>query len=169
MKNYFSMNAVAAILFPCVVLGALVAMNFYKRDFGGDVWEIPIEGYDPRDLLKGHYLRFRFRFQTAENANSEEKCNGPACCLCLSKNSDGTRKYPSAIKMECEPARACDAFVLPRPVEGEKYFIPELEATRLEDLLRTGKASLTVTIGRSGEMSFRDLLIDGKDWRTANP
>lgn len=46
---------IAVILIPMLMIGAIL----YERH-EAPVYKVRIEGYDPRDLLYGHYLTFRF-------------------------------------------------------------------------------------------------------------
>lgn len=48
-----------AIALPLVGLGALWAYSDYASR-QGEEWDVPIEGYDPRDLLRGHYVEFTY-------------------------------------------------------------------------------------------------------------
>ncbi len=48
-----------AIALPFVGLGALWAYSDYASR-RGEEWDVPIEGYDPRDLLRGHYVEFTY-------------------------------------------------------------------------------------------------------------
>lgn len=56
------MNARRALLAVAVLdvlfFGAWIGREEYVRRTGLEV-KLPIEGYDPRDLLRGHYVRFR--------------------------------------------------------------------------------------------------------------
>ena len=47
------------IFYPLVGLAAIWGWSDYSSRQGTD-WEIPIEGYDPRDLLRGHYVEFTY-------------------------------------------------------------------------------------------------------------
>src|SRR5262249_56540913 len=72
----------AALPLLVIVLGIVRAERFLgrTRDF---VFEIG--GYDPRDLLRGHYLQFRL---TADPLPQREACvDDPqgTCCLCLTR------------------------------------------------------------------------------------
>lgn len=53
-----SARLLAAIL-PLVGLAALWGMSAKTYSEGTD-WEVPIQGYDPRDLLRGHYVEFSY-------------------------------------------------------------------------------------------------------------
>ena len=47
----------AAIALPLAGLGAIWAMTEYESRQGTE-WDVPIRGYDPRDLLRGHYVEY---------------------------------------------------------------------------------------------------------------
>jgi GDYXXLXY protein len=49
----------AAAALPLLGLGALWAMSDRTYNTGTE-WEVPIEGYDPRDYLRGHYVEFSY-------------------------------------------------------------------------------------------------------------
>ncbi len=49
----------AAAVLPLLGLGALWAQSD-RTYHAGTEWEVPIEGYDPRDYLRGHYVEFRY-------------------------------------------------------------------------------------------------------------
>ena len=49
----------AAIILPVVGLAGLWGWSDYQSRQGTE-WEVPIQGYDPRDLLRGHYVEFTY-------------------------------------------------------------------------------------------------------------
>lgn len=49
----------AALLLPLAILGISWATTWRAAQQGQD-WLIPIQGYDPRDLLRGHYVQYRY-------------------------------------------------------------------------------------------------------------
>lgn len=49
----------AAAILPLIGLGAFWVQS--ERTYHtGTEWEVPIEGYDPRDYLRGHYVEFAY-------------------------------------------------------------------------------------------------------------
>ena len=50
---------IAALVLPLVGLGASWAIT-QNRAQQGTEWDVPIRGYDPRDLLRGHYITFQY-------------------------------------------------------------------------------------------------------------
>lgn len=49
----------AALLLPLAVLAYSWAATHHLAGQGQD-WLVPIQGYDPRDLLRGHYVQYRY-------------------------------------------------------------------------------------------------------------
>lgn len=48
-----------AALLPLAGLAALWGWSDYRSRQGTE-WEVPIQGYDPRDYLRGHYVEFAY-------------------------------------------------------------------------------------------------------------
>ncbi len=145
-----------------IVLGIVRAELFMRRarDF---VFEIA--GYDPRDLLRGHYLQFTLRVE--EPLDVREPCNDDAevlCCLCLTR-SEGVAH---AERATCATARAqCDGALEMRSVgRAYRYYVPEEDAAELEQRLREamqGRAAhAVVAIDAEGNLRVRELRIDGE-------
>ncbi|WP_022681620.1 GDYXXLXY domain-containing protein [Sphingobium bisphenolivorans] len=49
----------AALVLPLIACG-IVWASTYRLAQQGEEWLIPIQGYDPRDLLRGHYVQYRY-------------------------------------------------------------------------------------------------------------
>lgn len=48
-----------ALLLPLAGLGAVwVQTELQSRQ--GTEWDVPVQGYDPRDILRGHYVQFQY-------------------------------------------------------------------------------------------------------------
>jgi len=83
MSRSFVAWVVAALALPVLALAALVGEQ-ERRLAGATILTVPIRGYDPRDLLAGHYLYAQFdwdweRQPEAQSANSSAE--GGACVL----------------------------------------------------------------------------------------
>lgn len=67
----------AALVLPLAGLAGLWGLsdNTYRQ---GTEWEVPIEGYDPRDILRGHYVEFTYDWPGVE-----EFRDAPPQMLCL--------------------------------------------------------------------------------------
>lgn len=61
------LSSIAAIALPLVgLMGMWASTEQWSRQ--GTDWLVPVEGYDPRDLLRGHYVQFRYAWPGAEEA-----------------------------------------------------------------------------------------------------
>lgn len=52
---------IIALIFPIFALAALTTYKKYVLSFGKEI-VLPISGYDPRDLLSGHYLIYQIDY-----------------------------------------------------------------------------------------------------------
>ena len=59
MNRYRRFFLPFALLLPLIGLG-LIWLQTERESHEGSEWDVPIEGYDPRDLLRGHYVQFRY-------------------------------------------------------------------------------------------------------------
>jgi hypothetical protein len=169
------------LILPLLALGAIVAKN--QLDIASSrSWRVKIVGYDPRDLLYGHYLNFRFDWELpAERGQCVAEGD---CCLCLDPQA-GTQR-PRASLQACDVAQTCAThLLLPArsackgaapgcrsgadafdPEGGRRYYIPESAATRLNALLLARRHDLSVDlhIAASGQHYLGKLYIDGVEW-----
>ena len=158
---------IAAVVLPILgLLGLIVRAQLHLRQ--GAQWEVKISGYDPRDLLSGHYLRYQYQFdievEPRPDACSPGAALDPACCLCLSPRV-GTRE-PRVQSVLCDAVEGCSSWLYARDVIGEqRYFIPAERATELEAALRERAASLRVAVSADGTLAVDTLLLDGAPWQ----
>ena len=157
-----------AVIIP--VLGLLVLIG--RAEYAvrsGESWLIPITGYDPRDLLHGHFLRYQFQFnwQGIDTCGSSfERSLDASCCLCLNRNNE--RGFdPPVSQMDCEQAQeTCDGWLHSASVMPPlRYFVPEEQALNLEQQLQTKPAWLQLTCGPEGTPAISELYLDGHPWR----
>ncbi|MBA6291479.1 GDYXXLXY domain-containing protein [Colwellia sp. MB3u-70] len=148
-----------AVAIPFVLLCLLIARAEYHVKTG-EQWNVNITGYDPRDLLRGHYLRFNLAYDWETTAH---KCDsGAACCLCLTSTDS---QIPKVNKVSCDVAKTqCDAFIAPEYERSlHRFYIAETDGKRAEDLLSEARANknafISLSINKKGEPIIRDLLI----------
>ena len=151
-----------AVLIPLLLLSLLIIRAEFHISQGKE-WKFQVQGYDPRDLLRGHYLRFSLRYNWVEGSSHCENVNH--CCLCL---SDIGEIAPTVQKTSCEIAQnQCDGFI-----RGEfenslnRYYIPENYAVQAEQILRDARAGndafLSVSINSQGKPLITDMIIGGE-------
>jgi uncharacterized membrane-anchored protein len=150
------------VMIPFILLCLLIARAEYHLSTGTQ-WDIAITGYDPRDLLRGHYLRFRLAYDWQE---PKEQCSGNmGCAYCL---TDVGEQAPKVHIDDTDLAKQCDGFMqyddLQEPLN--RFYIPETQARLAEDLLRQARidntAYLRLSINKDGVPRIVDLLIDGR-------
>jgi hypothetical protein len=159
-----------AVVFPMLGLLVLVARAEVLLRSGAS-FRVAIEGYDPRDLLRGHFLQYRFRFDWQGESTCGRLAGGfpesidPNCCVCLSSEVD-SNMLAQARQVSCGQVSMCDGWLTGASVVPPlRYFVPERQALDLEDTLRGREAALTVTCGPSGQPAIGDLYLDGQPWR----
>jgi hypothetical protein len=149
----------AAVLLPALGLAALwfQSHNTYNQ---GTEWDVPVMGYDPRDMLRGHYVEFSYDWPL-EGAAAE---SGLAF-LCLSGEAP---RLDSATPLENEADLAACAHPL-RAGEDHVYGMTSLERGRLyldqykvamiDAQLRDGDQRGIVTIRQREDGSFTPVAI----------
>ena len=131
-----SLLRLLALLLPLVGLGGTWAWTHVRAQQGTE-WDVPIMGYDPRDLLRGHYIVFRYDWpgleRTIDPSSSYE--------LCLTGNAPTITRvgFLDANGMSCpNPIRASDAgsdTARSPGLSGGILYVPQVEAPRLEKKL----------------------------------
>ena len=123
----------AALVLPVAGLAALWGWSDLQSRQGTD-WLVPIEGYDPRDLLRGHYIEYSYAWPGI--AEDQLHMSGRFCIR------------GSAPEIEelivAEPGTACDHPVRADydGVYGEfglqrgRLYVPQTQASELQDKLR---------------------------------
>ncbi len=146
---------IAVLVIPIVCLAFMMANKQLNIPMGTEV-TLPITGYDPRDLLSGHYLIYTIDYGVEDICkNSSSKLKMPGY-ICLS-----TKKFSQGWPKNCELIikGTCDRS---RFVAGiERYYIPDKEAKKAEDLVISNEASIVLSVKKNGEAQIKDLLIDG--------
>lgn len=150
---------IGAVAIP--VLGIALGIARSELQFArSQDWSLPVAGYDPVDLLRGHYIQYQVQLPGAQFGSCYD--TEPDCCLCLARGE------PVAISREpCSVAKSCDGMLRTEYLpQLQRYYVPEARAQEAENQLRLaagqGKAELVVAIDPSGKPQVRALLIDGK-------
>lgn len=163
---------IGALLLPLltIVLGIVRAERHLarSRDFTFD-----LEGYDPRDILRGHYIQYRIAWHEDPRGNA---CRDGAesCCLCLTERGSGVA--PEVIRMDCTEARsACHGALDTRYLSTlHRFYIPEARADELTQAVARaastpGAARIVLAIDGRGKPQPKTLLVDGKDVLAPRP
>lgn len=152
---------IVALALPIIALALNAYLKSTQRD-GGEEVVLPIEGFDPRDLLSGHYLLYRVDYAVEKGCGTQDE----EASVCL-------RPMRSIYPQGSLPAD-CELFIRGRCdnngdflADIERFYIPEEYAQSLEDKVRDRKGELVLSVDRQGNVAIRNLLIDGKPWKEA--
>ena len=165
MKRHW---AIAALVMPLLFF-ALAILKAKRHLVEGETYRFAIGGYDPRDMLRGHYLRFRVTYDWEEDRGHCEVDASEDCCLCLMRSGDSP---PGVVYATCDEARSqCDGSLLASERDDmNRYYIPEEKAAEAEAFLRLGQseanAFIIVSITPDGRAQLVDLEIDGQSLET---
>ncbi len=173
---------VLGLFLPTLVLGGIV-LDQEVSLARAKVWRVGITGYDPRNLLYGHYLSFRFDWTVPPRLENQAETDD---FLCFNPAPSSVRAGEPPVPVLSSVPRssattACFSFVsnfkndrrsgINRRISGVEsymYFIPEDSASRLDSLLRNRKIKMAVDvrISSKGRLLLGDLLIEGLPWKT---
>ncbi len=181
MKRMMMGLVIAALALPIAVLAAMVG-DAEHRIANAQVVRVAIRGYDPRDMLRGHYLVYRFDW------NAEITFVGRTERLCVvAAPADAPARVRPLAADGAEASTAGCALVLkgwgevlpearriqlderrlqftPAGVASGRLYVPERHARELERLLASGKVQLTIDLAvmETGRASVKAWHIDGK-------
>ena len=152
---------VAALIFPILCLAGFVLWNAWVATQGQKL-TLPIRGFDPRDLLAGHYLAYRIEYGfdslCTGSKNQHEKttyiCFAPKKILGARPQSSECRKY---LKGVCKNGRFQTGL--------DRFYIPEKHARKLEQAVVNKKGAVVLSLNGIGGAAITDLLIDGLSWQ----
>jgi uncharacterized membrane-anchored protein len=159
----------AVLAFPILCLFLWAGFSSVRLQTGTEV-TIPIVGFDPRDILAGHYLTYRLDLPHNKICkNSLPKVPSTKVCLKSSKGTLLAIRWPKPISQG--RAEGCTAVLQGSCKSGrflagiEKFYIPEGDARELDIAVRRKKGAVVVSVDRIGNGMVKDLLIDGQSWR----
>ncbi|MBM3222738.1 MAG: GDYXXLXY domain-containing protein [Candidatus Tectomicrobia bacterium] len=148
-----------ALLLPLVAfIGITVRAERLRA--AGPVFHVPIIGYDPRDVLRGQYLRYRLQWP------ADNTCQGPTCCLCLRASGQHTTSACGVLEHACAAQLSA-----PMVEQGREFFIQEDAGPALEQAVRQGVGSIAFNVTADGQMHVHELFIEEvphRRWLRAN-
>jgi uncharacterized membrane-anchored protein len=168
---------IAALVLPLVVFIALIFYKQAKVSMGEEVI-LPITGFDPRNILSGHYLIYEIDYGLeGDNYCSEKENRSADVYLCLIRDKKKRELYRSSVSVYYDESdlydAGCDAVIRGKCRYGrfmpdseiEKFYIPEECAHSLDRAIRNGKGKIVLSVTRGGSAVIKDLLIDDKSWK----
>lgn len=162
-------------LLPIFVLIWMAGSLYFERETGITV-RLPISGYDPRDLLSGHYLIYRVDYPADLICEQDNYQNGlpertsvstgnEEHCLCI-ETLDENRNPILHFVFQCNPyeLQSCRAVIRGNCDAGrflagiERYHIPENRAKEYDQLLREKGAEILISVSRDGKALVKELI-----------
>lgn len=147
---------IGALALPIICLAGLALHKASIRQTGQEI-TLNITGYDPRDLLSGHYLIYTIDYQVADICNSSTRDQEIFVC-------------PEQGSFHYDPPRHCPLFIAGR-CQGlsftagvERFYIPEEHARPLEKLVIDKRGSVVLSVSWAGKAQVKELLIEGQPW-----
>lgn len=131
-----------ALAIPLFGLGALWATAHVRSTQGSD-WDVPIMGYDPRDLLRGHYVEYRYDWPGLRD-EQRDSFYDESLGLCIKGNAP--RVASVSVVNVADASRQTDCAAVVRAnmwaeegVNGvitDRIYIPQTRGREYEDRLR---------------------------------
>lgn len=182
MSRALTVAIIAALTLPVLALAALVGEQ-ERQIAGAPILRVPLIGYDPRDLIYGHYLLAQFDWDwegEPKAPNDYEEVEGGACVLAETPKpklrfvagwKTGDRVDPACKMMMVGLASQRSGQVAARftPANldqggGVRFYIPEHRGGELEQLIRDRPGALTadLAVRADGNVTIRAVRIDGQ-------
>ena len=178
---------ILVLAFPVIVMVLIIGIHVKNKE-SGTLWRVPVTGYDPRDLLRGHYLTFRYDWNWNEQKNTA--CSGSECAVCFPEDRLSSSYNPKVYMTRLSIAeKQCKSFIHGYSDRGHqfkigtkhgyglrRYYIPEREARKLDRLLRqqaqnSHKFDMGLRVNNIGQAFIEKMYIDGvplEDWIKVN-
>ncbi len=149
----------AMVIADVVIFGGWIAYEEIGRK--GDRIKLPVEGYDPRDLLSGHYVRFELT--AAREAQALVLPDAKEIAVCLERSSDGLY-HVSRVQSASD---ACKPFLIgSRGSTGidfgiHRFYVDERIANQVGTVQAGSDTYLIATIDSRGTAHAVDFVMNG--------
>jgi uncharacterized membrane-anchored protein len=161
-----SKSVLIAVAAPLFVYFSHIGRSEFHLAQGSELI-LAIEGYDPRDLLRGRYLQFSYSLAPGE-ADGERRwgmrrLNDSNCYT--PSHSDAAR--PAELRpTPCTKTDTLKVWIHGSHVSGrQQFFLPEAKAKAVETHFLEHGGALRVKVLEHGKLVVVDLLIKGQPWR----
>ena len=156
----------AALALPLVGLAASWASTYVAAQ-RGTVWEVPIAGYDPRDLLRGHYVIYTYQWPGLEGRRTNLALEQILCIEGEAPRIARVRR-PAAGAPCDNPVRASGGWNDPAGgLASGRLYVPQDRAAQLERRLADPDLQGMVTIRVRDDGHITPLDIDFRPRRGA--
>ena len=137
---------------------------------------LPVEGYDPRDLLSGRYLHYKILYGASCPAGLfQEKIPGKPGFLAKKQKAYLCLRPEIAPRISASIPKNCDLFIKGACLGkdafyagGDRLYLPDLKAKNLERMFQQAKKKeVLLLVTKRGRILAKDILIDGKSLKSA--
>ena len=152
-----TLNFIIAISLLLPLLGLAYSwFSKHQQSKLGTDWDIVVQGYDPRDLLRGHYIRYQYDW----GQYTDKEFEGSNDIICVKGVAPKVReiiRYKSW--REDVESLMCDSLIRKdkwnidqsRNMTRDRLYIPQTAASDLEKKLRDNRLRGVVTIRIRGD------------------
>lgn len=162
LNSKFSLRSLAVVI-PLVALLAWALSEQMTHD-RGEIFRLKIVGYDPVDILSGHYLRFRYDLGKVEVCKNLP--NKTAICACLKPGDLGALEAERS--GDCEQLQNSCSTILKGRCQyntfltfSERYYFPEEYASVLANVPPESQAE--VKINKDGAIALQKIYVKDRD------
>ena len=154
--------SVKRLLIVMAALDVLVFGGWVAREESlrvGEQIALPLDGFDPRDLLSGHYVQFRLLAGRETVALMPE--DGPVSA-CLERGTDGMH-HVTHVRAPGETCTFIKGKSQPYLVDygADRFYVDERRASEVGRVTAGPTTYLVVTIDGEGGMHPIDLVVSG--------
>jgi uncharacterized membrane-anchored protein len=154
-----------AVAFPIVVMSGWVGTLTWQQHSGTEV-RLPVTGFDPRDLLSGHYLTYTVDYGMPVCPTGADLAATPTC-VCLVENAETKNHEASWAGSFSERPASCAVFLNGECSYGrfqahiERFYFPDRFQTELAVVPE--RSTITVVVRASGDGMVTGFAVDGVD------
>lgn len=156
-----SLLLLALLLVPTLVLAGW-ALSIRAQRAEQPALRIGVVGFDPRDLLRGHYLQVRL--DIGGLAEPLAALDAVPDCVCVTPPAKPADRPGFAPLPSCLPADIGHCpYPLADPRQILRVYVPQSRAAELEEKLRQGLSKLDVEVRFAGDgtIALGKLAVDG--------
>jgi hypothetical protein len=153
--------AIASVLLPLLAM-VLWAISVEIKSDGGVVKRVSIVGYDPVDLLSGHYLVYRYDLGPLKIC--DDVPNRMNVCVCVSEHPRDNGPILADRKVECNlAAKSCDLHIQGSCqystflTSSERFYFPESYSQILARVPVDSQAE--ISIQNDGTIRLRNIFV----------
>lgn len=152
-----------SLALPILVLTGLALDKHWNRSQGTEI-RLAIEGFDPRDLLSGHFLTYKILYDNPvcpRNPKLDAQERETFLCLRPKLFSFNPRTQADSCTLHIQGVCHLGQFT----AGIERFYIPEQYAHALDLAVRNKKGEIIVNVTPSGTAQVKELLLEGRPWR----